>query len=226
MARADRRTAAALRRIGAELRLARRIAGLTLAQVAPAVGISDTELSRIELGEAPWASIHIVGRVAAAVGIDLWLRTYPGGEPVRDIAHLRLADAFRPLLGPGLIERSEVPIGDGRDLRAWDMTLTDQSRATCGVEFETRFLDAQDQVRRLHRKVADGGVDQILLVLADTRANRAAVRAAAALLAGSFAIDDPEAIKALGLGRIPPRNALIFVKTSRGGRPVRSRSTG
>jgi hypothetical protein len=180
--------------------------------VSLATGISISELSRVELGAAPWVSVAGLGRIAAAVGLDVWFRAYPGGEPLRDIAHIRLSDAFRSLLGPELVVRVEVPIGDGRDLRAWDMTLTDRSRLTCGVEFETRFLDAQGQLRRLNQKSADGRMDRLLIVVADTRANRLAIRAAAGMLASSFAVEDQEAIEALALGRIPPRDAVLLVR--------------
>jgi transcriptional regulator with XRE-family HTH domain len=201
--------------LGEELSLARRIAGLTLGEVSAATGISMSELSRMERGVAPWVTFSTFARTAAAVGAEIWFRSYPGGEPIRDIAHVRLSDAFRALLGPGFVVRAEVPIGDPRDLRAWDLTLADVFGATCGVEFETRFLDAQDQLRRLHRKVADGGLDRVLLVIADTRANRAALRAAAGLLATTFAIDDQAVFESLKVGKVPPRNAVILVRAAR-----------
>jgi transcriptional regulator with XRE-family HTH domain len=218
VARADRRTAVARLRLGSELRTARLIAGLSLAQVARALGISTSEASRIERGEAPWVDLTTLHRFAAIVGLDLWVRTYPGGEPLRDLAHLRLTDAFRTLLGPGLVVRAEVPIGDPRDLRAWDLTLTDGANDTCGVELETRLVDGQDQTRRLVRKRADGDVSRILLVVADTRTNRLAIRAAAGLLTAVVTIDDSQAREALAAGRIPPRDALILVPL--GGSPV------
>ena len=172
IARAERRTRAGLVRLGEELAFARKVAGLTLAQVTAVTGISESELSRMERGAAPRVTFDAFSRAAAAVGAEVWFRSYPGGEPVRDIAHIRLSDALRALLGPGFV-RAEVPIGDPRDLRAWDLTVADVTGATCGIEFETRFLDAQDQLRRLTRKMADGGLDRVLLVIADTRANRA-----------------------------------------------------
>jgi hypothetical protein len=128
------------------------------------------------------------------------------------MAHIRLSDAFRRLLGPGFVVRVEVPIGDPRDLRAWDMTLVDTVGSTCGIEFETKFLDAQGQLRRLHRKAADGGLDRVVLVIADTRANRTAVRAAAGMLATSFAIQDPATLEALASARVPPRDAVILLR--------------
>jgi hypothetical protein len=159
-----------------------------------------------------------LNRFAAVVGLDLWVRTYPGDEPIRDLAHLRLTDAFRTLLGPGLVVRAEVPIGDPSDLRAWDLTLIDRARDRCGVELETRLIDGQDQIRRLERKRADGNVSRVLLVVADTRANRRAIRAAAGLLTAVVTVDDREAREALAAGQLPPRDALILVPL--GGRPV------
>jgi transcriptional regulator with XRE-family HTH domain len=212
MARAVRRTEANLVRVGDELRTARLVAGLTLAQVARATGISTTELSRIDRGKAPWVTIASLNQFAAAVGLDLWTKAYPGGEPLRDIAHLRLTDAFRALLDPSLVVRAEVPIGDPRDLRAWDLTVTEVAGEECGIELETRVFDAQDQLRRLHRKIADGGLDRTLLVVADTPANRSAIQVASGLLSTTFAIDDRAAYSALAEGRIPPRDALILVR--------------
>lgn len=198
--------------------MARLAAGLTLVQVGRGLGISRSEASRIERGEARWVDLATLSRFAAVVGLDLWVRTYPGCEPIRDIAHVRLTDAFRALVGPGLVIRAEVPIGDPRDLRAWDLTLTDRSLDRSGVELETRLVDGQDQLHRLERKRTDGDVSRILLVVADTRANRLAVRAASGLLSTVLSPDDREAREALAAGRIPPRDTLILVRV--GGRPV------
>lgn len=110
--------------------------------------------------------------------------------------------------------RAEVPIGDPRDLRAWDLTLADPV-GTCGVELDTRVIDAQAQLRRITLKLRDGHVDRVVLVIADTRANRLAVKAAAGLFGTIFAIEDPAAVDALRAGRVPPRNALLFVPIRR-----------
>jgi transcriptional regulator with XRE-family HTH domain len=193
ISRADRRARTICERVGFELRQARLGAGLTLTQVAGAVRLSASEVSRIERGRADWVDVPTLARLAAVVGLDLWMRLYPGGEPLRDMAHLALTDAFRAMVGPGLTVRAEVPIGDPRDLRAWDLTLTDRHSECCGVELETRLVDAQDQVRRVARKAGDSGIERVLMVVADTRANRAAVQIAAPLLSTTFVVDDPAA---------------------------------
>jgi transcriptional regulator with XRE-family HTH domain len=186
VARADRRTTAFLVRIGEEIRAARIMAGLTLTEASRVAGISRSEASRIERGESPWLAFSTLARCAAVVGLDLWIRAFPGAEPVRDSGHLALADAFRRLVGAPLTVGTEVRIGDRRDLRAWDQTLTDGTGRRCGVELETRFVDAQAQHRRISQKLADSGFDLVLVVVADTRANRAAVRAAAGYLSASM----------------------------------------
>lgn len=71
IARADRRADAMRVRIGGELRMARLGAALTLDQVCGAIGISRSEGSRIERGEAPWVDLTTLNRFAAVVGLDL-----------------------------------------------------------------------------------------------------------------------------------------------------------
>jgi transcriptional regulator with XRE-family HTH domain len=214
ISRADRRSSVVRSNVGSELRVARASAGLTLDQVAHAVGISASELSRIERGLAGWVGLATLNRIASIVGIDLWVRTYPGGEPLRDLAHLRLTQAFTELVGPSLSIRGEVSIGDARDQRAWDLTLTDPQHRVCGTELETRLVDAQSQMRRINKKRTDSNVDRLLVVLADTRLNRSALRAAAALMATDLSIDDTAAYAALRRGELPPRDALILVRSA------------
>ena len=57
IARADRRTTSLRARIGDEIRVARNSAGLTLAQVGRAAGVSRSETSRIERGDAGWVDL-------------------------------------------------------------------------------------------------------------------------------------------------------------------------
>jgi transcriptional regulator with XRE-family HTH domain len=214
ISRADRRTTALLDRLGSELRTARNAAGLTQRDAARATGCSPTEISRIERGIAPWVDVATLTRFATVVGLDLWIRTYPGGEPLRDAAHLRLTEALKAMVGSPLTIRGEVPVGDVRDRRAWDLTLTDPRGRICGTELETRIVDAQAQMRRITQKQRDAGVDRLLVVVADTRANRIAIRSAAPLLGSTLAIDDPFALQAVAIGELPPRDALIFVKAT------------
>jgi hypothetical protein len=170
-------------------------------------------------------SFATLARIAAAVGLDVWVRTYPGPEPIRDQGQATLGDSFLRSVNAPLIVRTEVRIGDRRDLRAWDLTIAEPAGRRCGVELETRFIDAQAQHCRISQKLADSGFDMVLVVVADTRANRAAVRAAAGYLGSDYVIDDPATLDALRNGRLPARSALIFVPTKGKGR-LESRPTG
>lgn len=203
-------------RIGEEIRTARLGAGLTLQQVGSAVGVSASEVSRVERARATWVSFVTLSRTCAVVGLDLWARTYPGGEPVRDVAHLALFDGFRRLVAPGIAIRTEVPIGDARDLRAWDVVMTDATGESCGVELEVRLVDAQDLVRRIARKRRDSGLDVVVLVVAETRANRLATLAAAGIVAGDFPGNAASIKTELAAGRVPHSGGIVFV-------PIRSR---
>src|SRR5262245_18798767 len=100
---------------GSELRLAQIGAGLTLAFVAAAVGTSIAELSRIERGLAEWVTVDALSRISAVVGLELSLRAYPSGVPIRDSIHAGVTSAFRALLPIGCRVASEVPIGPPGD---------------------------------------------------------------------------------------------------------------
>ena len=95
------------------------------------------------------------------------------------------------------------------DLRAWDGLLT-RERLRIGVEAETRLRDVQAVLRRIEAKRRDDGVDRVILVLADTRTNREAVRAAAGILAAAFPIEGRDAWAALAAGLDPGGDALLF----------------
>lgn len=215
VARADRRARQALDRLGGELRDGRLAAGLTLREIAPAVGLSTAEASRIERGAAPWVSLETLTRYGAIVGLDLWTRLYPGGEPARDAAHLALLMATRPIIGPGLAMRTEVPIGDARDQRAWDVVITDGRGDRAAMELETRIVDVQALLRRLALKHRDGGIETIVLVLADTRSNRAAHAAARAAFDGDYPLDDATLRRTLEAGRLPSAGGVLFVRVRR-----------
>lgn len=212
--RGSRRATAALLRVGGELRDARLAAGLTLRTTSARVGISPSELSRIERGRAPWVAVTTLVRLAAVVGLDLTVRAYPGGDAVRDAGHARLEAAFRELLGAPLGVATEVPIGDPGDQRAWDMVLSGSDRRRAAVELDTRLTDSQGYLRRIALKRRDGGIERLIVVLADTRSNRAAVAATRSAFEDVFAIEDAGARRALAEGRIPDRDALLFVRVA------------
>jgi transcriptional regulator with XRE-family HTH domain len=218
--RGARRAAVFVFELGRELRDARLAHGLSQAEVARAVGLSQPEVSRLERGLVPTASIVDIARLLSTVGLELSARAYPSGQPVRDAAHLRLLAALRACLHPGLSWRTEVPIPINRDLRAWDGLVTGPT-FRIGVEAETRVRDIQALSRRIGLKQRDSNVDHVILLLAGTRWNRNLVRGHAADLAAQFPGTSRDVLAALLAGRDPGASCVILLQGSaRSDRPA------
>jgi len=156
-------------------------------------------------------SIDRLARLLAVVGMDLSVRAYPAGPPIRDAGHVRLIGRFRERISSGgWVWRSEVPVAGLGDLRAWDGQLVG-SGLTIATEIETRLRDVQATQRRLELKRRDGTVDRLLLVVADTRTNHGAMEAAADLLSAAYPVSARAALAALAAGRDPGGDALIVL---------------
>jgi transcriptional regulator with XRE-family HTH domain len=207
--RGTRRARRALAELGRELREARLALGLRQLDVAAAAGVSRAWVSRIERGQAPEIGYRCLCVLFAVVGMDLTSRVFPGGEPLRDSAHVQLLGRFRALLPEGTPWRTEVPLPRPGDQRAWDA----QARlwdVLAGIEAETRASDAQRLERRVALKARDGGVDRLILVLADTKANRRFVREHGDALRPSFPLQGPGAKAALRSARDPGCDLLVL----------------
>lgn len=166
-------------------------------------------MSRIERGDAADVGYRCLCVVFAVVGLDLSSRVYPGGQPLRDGGHVRLLERFRALLPGGTPWHTEVPLPRPGDQRAWDA----QARLwgmLVGIEAETRTSDAQRLQRRIALKARDGGVDRVILVLADTKTNRRFVREHGDALRASFPLQGLEARAALRASRDPGHDLLVL----------------
>src|SRR3954465_1289028 len=86
--------------VGTELRAARANRSLRLRDVCDAVGISVATGSRIERGLMEHVDVMLLARMCAVVGLDLSLRAYPGGDPIRDARQLGVLRQFHALLHP------------------------------------------------------------------------------------------------------------------------------
>jgi transcriptional regulator with XRE-family HTH domain len=195
---------------GTEIRNARLAAGLSLGEVGRAVKLSYSQVGRIERAEHPSVSVRQLAQIGSVVGLDLGVRFYPGGSPLRDAAHLALIDRFRACLADTLILRTEVALPESGDQRAWDGMIFGAGEPI-GVEAETRLSDVQALERRTALKARDGGVSRVILVIAATRGNRRAVHEATASLAAAFPIPGRLAIRALAAGRDPGGSALVLI---------------
>jgi len=200
----------ALATIGEEFREARLAAGLTQRQVADAVGISHTELSRIERGLAVWVAYETLVTIASILGLDLPLRAFPAGGPVRDRAQLNLLAKFRATLPAGLTWRTEVPLRIERDLRAWDAVVGGPGW-NLPVDAETRLRDVQLLARREALKLRDDGTETMVLLVADTRNNRQVLRLAKPDLIADFPLPGRAALSMLASGQRPTGSAIVVL---------------
>lgn len=195
---------------GRDLRDGRRLSGLSQLAVAKAAGISRSHLSRIERGLVPNLSIDVAARLAASVGLDLSVRTYPGGTRIRDIGQVRLLLRFRAIVAPSFAWRTEVTVGPIGDSRAWDGTLAVDDRQA-GVEAVVHIHDWQALDRQISIRRRDIGVDVVILVLADTRHNRAVLRAIGLDLAVNFPGTIRDTIASLRAGVLPGESAIVLI---------------
>ena len=96
--------------VGNDIRAARASAGLSLGFVGRAVGMSYSQVGRIERAVHANVSAMQLVRIGAVVGLDIRIRAFPGPAPLRDSAHLALLDRLRTRLHPDLTMRTEVPV--------------------------------------------------------------------------------------------------------------------
>ncbi|HKB27811.1 MAG TPA: helix-turn-helix transcriptional regulator [Candidatus Limnocylindrales bacterium] len=215
---ADRAARAAdrLRRaVGDEVRQKRVEVGLSQASVARAAGFSRSTLSRIEAGERRGTSIDEVSAVAEVLGLDLVVRLYPGGDPIRDAAQVTKLARILETAAPPLVCRTEVPLPastEHPERRAWDAVLTipGARAARAAIEVEMRLGDAQATERRLALKRRDDPVDRFLLVVADTRHNQRVLADHPALFPELERLRRSQVLGTLGRGELPPDGLVLW----------------
>lgn len=209
----DRGTATArdqIARAGNEIRLARTGRGLSIKAVGDATGLSESVVSRIERGLNARVTLFDLARLHAVVGLNLSVRSYPGGQPIRDAAHVALLADFRSGLHRSISWSTEVPLSIRGDARAWDGFLR-TANWRYGVEAETAPNDCQALVRRVQQKKRDSHVDGVILILRPTRQSRALMSAALPTLLDAFPLDGDRALASLRRGHDPGGSAVIVV---------------
>jgi len=207
--RGRRQASSALLALAAELRDARRAAGLSQGHVARIAGLNQSRVSRTERAQRLPPRLDELAMHCAALGLRLSVRAYPEGTPARDGGQLRLLERFRSEVHPGIAWRTEVPVGGPGDLRAWDAVL--DAGVPIGIDAETRLHDIQALQRRLELKRRDSGIPRVVLVVASTRHDRTILREHRAALASTFPLDTAVVMAALRAGEAPPENGIVVI---------------
>ena len=208
--RANRRADKAIREAGQEIRTARQDRNLSLDKVGTTIGLSASAASRIERGRTPEVSILRMTQLAEVVGLELSVRLFAGGSPIRDDAHAALLGRCRDKMHPSLRWSIEVPLPNPGDDRAWDAMVSGPDWRY-GVEAETAPRDVQALSRRLALKLRDGGVDAVLLVLPRTRRVREFLAASRGMLDEAFPVPGPTALARLKDGLDPEGGSIILL---------------
>ena len=193
--------------------------GLSAAEVGRAARLSTASVSRIERGLVPRVSVYTLARLHAVVGLELSVRSYPAGQPIRDTAHASLLADFHRWLHRSVRWSIEVPLPIAGDARAWDAVVRGDGWIY-GVEAETAPRDAQALVRRLQLKERDGKVDGVLLILRRTVQTSRFLREAGSFVRAAFPADGARALELLRAGVDPGGGAVIVVPAHRGPAPV------
>lgn len=198
--------------VGDELREARLRSGLRQVDVAGAIGTVSSQISRAERGLLPSLPLVDVAVHAAAVGLDLTVKFYPSGPALRDKAQLALLARFRRRIATDWRVELEVPIRtEARDRRAWDMVLR-RNATVIGIEAFSRLRDVQAQLRdaQLKRSALPGA--RLILLVADTHANRGVLSdGVAELLRVALPITPRVALAALAGGVDPGGDSMILL---------------
>ncbi len=200
-----------LRELGLECRDARLTLGMSQLQVAVLCRIARSTYTRIEAGQLSSLSVVLAARVASVLGLRLSARAFPEAE-LRDAPQ---AGRLLRLLGhvaPPLTYRTEVPLiatADRRDFRAWDAMIRGRGERTA-VELETRLYDAQAQTRKIRLKLRDDPPEHLLVVIADTRANRRTLGLYGDLFAGWPRLRTATVLATLRAGHHPPTGLILI----------------
>ena len=96
------------------------------------------------------------------------------------------------------------------DLRAADAVMR-RAATRIMVEAFTRFADTQAQTRAVRLKARDLGIDRVIIVVAESNANRRALASASDILAADFPLRTRSVLAALSAGRDPGANGIVVV---------------
>lgn len=218
-----RRAADQTARLAAEIRNARAIEGMTVRQVARRAGVAASTEARIEVGDSGVA-VSTLSAVAEAVGLDLVLRAYPGRKPsLRDTGQLELAEALIARAHAALKPEFELIVGSHGE--SIDTAFFGASEIVA-AELERLILDFQDQYRRADRKgEALAALHQrpvrLILVIEDTRTNRAAVERHMPLVRSALPAGSREIFASLAAGKPIGRDGLLWIRRRRRATSVR-----
>lgn len=198
----------------ADLRSRRIVLGIGQPQLAAELGISVSQLWRMEARISEGVGVIRLSEVASLLGLEVSLGLHPIGDPIRDKGQQALGKRFDALVGPAWRSTAETLLPGSGELRAWDRLLRlvgYRERYLVGVDLETRIRDIQDLVRRTRGRERDGQTDAILIVLSDSATNRRLVDQLRVALGPDYQTSPRQIGAALREGRPLPGSGVILI---------------
>ena len=209
VAEAQRRMRRQLAELLDEIHERRLMSGATQAGLGEAVGISRSLVGTLERDELEDPGLIQLARLAAAVGLDLSLRAFPGSSPLRDAAQVQLLNRLRAECHPTLTWTLEATVAPG-DPRAFDALIGQRPHAAA-VEGISRLRDVQRQTRQIQAKLEASGLAAGILLIASTKGNREALREAGRRLTDAFPLDSRRVLAMLRRGEIPQVGGIVVL---------------
>lgn len=197
------------RRLGVGIRDRRRAAGLTQRAIGERAGVSQREVSRLELGRGATTDLETWAAVGAALGLQLasYFERAPGSSQPDDLEHLRRQDLVIRTSAPGgwsggpeaLLEE------DGRYPRSIDVLLKRQVRREAAVvEVWDLITDGgaamrglEVKVRAIRERLGPGWRVHGLLVVRGTHRNRLLITGLHALFGARYPASSAAWLRAL-----------------------------
>ena len=208
--RGKRRGAELLSAVIGRLRDARVSNGISQADIAHALGISQQHYSRIELGRVPTTSLIDLATIASILGLEPSLTLHPIGPAIRDKGHEALIGRLLKLVAPTWHVLREAPFPNLGDPRSWDVLLR-LGNYRIGIEAETRIRDVQALVRRMRDRARAGGTDATLIVLSNSAHNRQLVDQLRVALGPEFGTSSVAVVAALRAGHPLPASGVVLL---------------
>jgi transcriptional regulator with XRE-family HTH domain len=196
--------------MGREIRIARRGLGVSQQEAGARVGMSHAQFGRVERATLEQVTVVQLSRACAAVGLRLIVRAVPGGDPPLDAGQLALLGRLRRELAATIRMVTEVPLPIAGDRRAWDAMLRMPDDAVA-VEAETRITDLQALERRCALKQRDGRIQRLILLIADTRANRGVLSLHREVLRPRFPLEPRQLLGDLRRGQLPAQSGIVVL---------------
>lgn len=204
------------------MRRAREDAGLSLAVVAAAAGVSKSELHQIETGRTE-PRIEALARVGAALGMDLSVRLYPGTGPlIRDHIQAAMIESLLEILHERWRPSPEVwvtrPVKGVIDLVLEPVT-DDEPLVSVEAQSELRRLEQQIRWARAKSEAlteARGRPASRLLLLRSTRHTRTLAAEHAHTMRAAYPAPTAAAMAALTSPTPWPGATVIWCDLERG----------